>query len=52
MSHKHSFSLVGGGGGHSVTSDIGGHSERDHKRWVLGQLADCETGRLKSIKKG
>ena len=25
MSHKHLFSL----GGHSVTSDIGGHSERD-----------------------
>ena len=25
MSRKHSFSL----GGHSVTSDIGGHSERD-----------------------
>ena len=27
MSHEHSFSL----GGHSVTSDIGGHSERDSK---------------------
>ena len=54
MSHKHSFSL--GGGGHSVTSDIGGrgvHSERDPKFCretpgpVIAELELCFEATLK-----
>ena len=46
MSHKHSFSL--GGGGHSVTSDIveGGQSERDPEIEVLTRSVFSETRKL------